>query len=891
MKKKCLFLVLAIGAVSANVRAQKTVTDYDGLKTAVGKVNSIPALNDTVTKRKAAVTAAEEGVTAAQRAVTDKEIAVDEKKAAVAPFQKVLAEKHEVTVAREKDVERAESVLDGLNANPQYPTSGSSSSQEDSPIRKAMDEFVAAVGDAGSGDITLEKAKNIKVYYRVQYSSKTGYGIYVTTATLATHPSQENRWTPVDASIGFEDEAGGTDFYIQYQGADIKVDEDDPLTVYLSYCDLQSDGKNPVVEENGSIAEKKLTGSTYEPSSPKKRLFSKCVTSLGQIAPNLPKVTVLTPIPNENYQTWLDKVQAAKDDLGYKDETTGEWVVGGKSKLLEDAQKDEAIAQQAVTAAEADVTKAEAAVIEARKAVLTADSLVTTAKGEVTVAEAAVTEAGTYKTLTISGDNEFVVTETLATEWPADGVIRGNGNKIVNDANTPLFTHNYGSISGLIAPNGRIASYNESGAQTRDCIVKVTSNEYRAYDDNGVASKYTKLDDAVYSMREYFGYDAATATATGKVTSDTKLYKAQNKVASNEPMTDSYVNITSAGKVLYAGSVSTENTVLYLDDTAVKSDNKDITASNVAVLQREVTDAQTGAVTKEYSCKKLELVDGSSRKEFYMPYSVTAAELSYSRTTTTNKVPVCMPFLLGDEVKKLIAENVGTDVSNVFFYTLNKVEDGVVWFTPQSSIGANKPGLIAFKDDVKLDGKKNLFAGLTTSKVEATPDIASLSAAPLNGGDEGLFGNYKPGQVSSVLVQAHAGAGNAAYCYQGGKLVRMKEDADGSTKLNQFRSYVIMKEPAATPNSLPDSFEIGFVDEDGNEVTGIGSVESGKSDNGFKAVGGNGVIAISADKACEVKVYTAGGSLVKAVRVEAGRTTLPFSAGMYIVNQTKVVVK
>ena len=110
------------------------------------------------------------------------------------------------------------------------------------------------------------------------------------------------------------------------------------------------------------------------------------------------------------------------------------------------------------------------------------------------------------------------------------------------------------------------------------------------------------------------------------------------------------------------------------------------------------------------------------------------------------------------------------------------------------------------------------------------------------------------------------------------------------SKLHQFRSYVRHKEDL-TAGTTPKSFRVCLLDENGNEVTGIGSVESDKGASGFKAMGGNGVIEISADKACEVKVYTASGSLVKAMRVEAGNTTLPFSAGMYIVNQTKVVVK
>ncbi|MDE7378548.1 MAG: hypothetical protein K2N13_06245, partial [Paraprevotella sp.] len=490
-----------------------------------------------------------------------------------------------------------------------------------------------------------------------------------------------------------------------------------------------------------------------------------------------------------------------------------------------------------------------------------------------------------YKTTTnpfIIGANIEIPEDKVADlVWPVGYTLNGGGNKIVGTQ--PIFATNNGTILNLIAPEGRIATDNNGKA--KDCIVKV-SGGWRVYDDEGnyASNLSTTLESAVYQLRNNFGYDLSSRQA-GKLTPATKLYSAKNKAISGATELTFNVNVTDEGALVYGnGNVVIDNTVVYVEDADITERN--INTANVAVPLSDVT--QEG---DKYTCSKVELKDGANVKEFYMPYSVTTKEVSYVRKATTNKVPVCLPFELNDAVKQTIAKNIKIAVEDVFYYTFRDVQGDVIWFTPLQTVAPNEPCLIAFRDGVSWEKDVNMFEGIPVERVDDTPVITDLKAPTLQWGDNRLFGNYKPKQVFSALLKDQAGNGAAAYCYINGKLKRMEEDlaAGKATTLNQFRSYVILKEDIASPNSLPDSFEIGFVDEDGNEVTGIGSVDA--DDSGFKAVGGNGVIAISADKACEVKVYTAGGSLAKAVRVEAGRTTLPFSAGMYIVNQTKVVVK
>ena len=153
-------------------------------------------------------------------------------------------------------------------------------------------------------------------------------------------------------------------------------------------------------------------------------------------------------------------------------------------------------------------------------------------------------------------------------------------------------------------------------------------------------------------------------------------------------------------------------------------------------------------------------------------------------------------------------------------------------------------------------------------------------------------GNYKANQTTDDLAETAAayepGVGAGIFGFNNGQLVEMNKDKG---RMHQFRSFVVFKTDLTRPNEI-SAFRVGFMDEEGNEVTHIKNVSTDRNENSeFKVSGSNGAIEISTDKACDVKVYTTGGALVKAVRVEAGQTSLPVNAGMYIVNKNKVVVK
>lgn len=494
--------------------------------------------------------------------------------------------------------------------------------------------------------------------------------------------------------------------------------------------------------------------------------------------------------------------------------------------------------------------------------------------------------------------------------WPAGCTLDGGNNMVTG--NLPLFAENNGNILNMIAPEGRIAT--DNNGKVKDCIVKVTGG-WRVYDDNGIyaSDPVTTLESAVYKMRDLFGYDVANGEAKGKVTPKTKLYQAKYADAIQNDVYSFKVNIGSTdgdGAFVYnkteaensnrlTKGITRQNSVIYIDNMDVPENVK--AWPNVAV--------RNNVTNETYTCANVTLVDGVGTNDFYVPLNFTMENITYSRNFGTNMFAVCLPFALGSDFKKALSVKVNPEKPvNVWFYTFKEVKGTTIWFQPIETVPANTPCVIAFEEGTVpgqiLNGfnLKELVPDAAQSVEFVSTKGAKLSAKSTNSSGICFFGNYKAGQFAGDLATASdEGVGSDIYGFQNGKLVKMAKETtvknpDGSetktgSKLHQFRSYIRLTEDLTSPGATPNSFNIGFLDEDGNEVTAIGAVESDKTDNGFKAMGGNGIIEINTDKACDVKVYTASGALAKTVRVESGRTALPFSAGIYIVNQAKVVVK
>lgn len=484
--------------------------------------------------------------------------------------------------------------------------------------------------------------------------------------------------------------------------------------------------------------------------------------------------------------------------------------------------------------------------------------------------------------------------------WPANRTLDGGCHKITGSL--PVIEENDGTISNIITPEGRFVDTNNK--KLRDCIFKQSNTEWRIYDNDGYKS-YTSLKTAVYQLRDKFGYNVETNEATGPQERTTKLYEAKYTDAKHKDLYTFHVNLAEndgAEAFKYnkaqaaldnrlVSGIKRENTVIYINNADVPADVK--AWINVAT--------RNNVETEKYTCENVELIDGEKdgkeTEEFYVPTGFAFKNIHYGRKFNQNMTALCLPFKLDANVKSALTAKLGR---TIWYYTFKEVKGKTMWFNTTTEVEANTPCIIAYSGEPLQEGN-DIFNALnlngTTLPEFVSTNGATLGATASNTGELCFFGNYKFGQFANNLqALANGGKGSCIYGFQAGELRLMPEatEKDGELvgpRLHQFRSYIRLEADLTGNTAAPNSFNIGLLDEDGNVVTGIESVESGKEANGFKAVGGNSAIEISTDKACEVKVYTASGSLVKAVRVEAGNTTLPFGAGMYIVNQTKVVVK
>ena len=463
-----------------------------------------------------------------------------------------------------------------------------------------------------------------------------------------------------------------------------------------------------------------------------------------------------------------------------------------------------------------------------------------------------------YKTINIAAD--FNAPATTFDKWPAGYTLNGNGHII--ETTGALFKINEGEINGLATPNGHIANSNPG---TVTLSLTKWDELYRVYKASGEYTNYDTAEDAIYSMRNTasfkFGYDIKTGTV--KTLSDaTKLYEAKYANASNKSgytfrfnlKDDNLVYDTEAFNNNIKGGYTLQNAMLYIENNDVTNAVKEQT--NVAVKNGNA-----------YVCKNVKLEEGAGIKEFYISENVKATNLSYGRDFKQKVVAVCLPF-------ELSADYIETQ--NIEVYQFNKVDaNGVMWFTEKGSIAANKPCLIRFSGE---QGDGAIFNKLSEQLLEKTP--AELVE---NIGEYKFCGTYASAYPADLIGNTQG----VLYGVQNGGLV--KTDANSTSRLHQFRSYV-WQPNAVSANAAP-SYKIGLMDEDGNELSTAIETVTGEIVSGFKAKGGDSAVEITTDKACQVKVYTLSGALVKSTHVEAGSTSLPVKAGIYVVNGTKVIVK
>lgn len=475
----------------------------------------------------------------------------------------------------------------------------------------------------------------------------------------------------------------------------------------------------------------------------------------------------------------------------------------------------------------------------------------------------------------ISIENDLVIADVNFADktWPADYTIKGNYHVISGSGATgaALFNRNEGNIENLVVSTGFIAKTNTGVIS--NCIERVAVGNYATYNAAGTKKEnIASLEDAAYELKDVYGYNIATKTVE-KAAPTNRVYVAHYANATHKDVYDFKVNIDANGKVVYDkekaktngfadGEMSLQNAVLYID--GVDANTK---------VEKNVALKVDGSSI--YTCAEVEMTEGTGTSEFYIPLNFTATTLNYKRTVTKDMASVCFPFALTSDMKEKLGIKSYHQFKDVDATT------NTMWFSERSSIEANSPAVITFASE----GNTVDFSKYTGIQFTATTSNADLGSTNSNTGKRLFYGNYKATQKSDDLSQAH---GNGAFVYgvQNGRLVKMASTA----WLDQFRSYVVYEGDLTKENAAP-SFRIGLLDENDNEiVTAVESVSADKNGS-FKVMGGNNAIEVSTEKACDVKVYTVNGTLVKSVQVEAGNTSLPVKAGMYVVNGTKVIVK
>lgn len=497
---------------------------------------------------------------------------------------------------------------------------------------------------------------------------------------------------------------------------------------------------------------------------------------------------------------------------------------------------------------------------------------------ELNQAKSELEQAAGFKTLRLTGNLEFGDSEDqqVVGEWtlPAGYTIDGNYYTISGtgtDGATLLVTNN-GTIKNLVVSTGMIAA--ENTGKVTNSIARIATGNYATYNAAGTMKEnIASLEDAAYELKDVYGYNIGTK-AIEKAASTNRVYVAHYANATHKDVYDFKVNIGANGKVVYDkakaetngfadGEMSLQNAVLYID--GVDANTK---------VEKNVALKVDGSSI--YTCAEVEMSEGENTSEFYIPLNFTATKLNYTRKVSKDMASVCFPFALTSDMK-----------SKLGIKTYHQFKDvdataNTMWFSERSSIEANSPAVITFANEGNTVDFSKYTDGIQFTATTSNADLGSTNS---NTGKRLFYGNYKATQRPDDLSQTH---GNGAFVYgvQNGRLVKMASTA----WLDQFRSYVVYEGDLTKENAAP-SFRIGLLDENDNEiVTAVESVSADKNGS-FKVMGGNNAIEVSTEKACDVKVYTVNGTLVKSVQVEAGNTSLPVKAGMYVVNGTKVIVK
>ena len=461
------------------------------------------------------------------------------------------------------------------------------------------------------------------------------------------------------------------------------------------------------------------------------------------------------------------------------------------------------------------------------------------------------------------------------------GTNNGTISNVVLYGGCTLVGDNEGKISNVTVDagqNGTVATTTVAGG-VKNSIANPSGTLYNVYASDGTTASVDGSKVATYpniynnaTLRNEFSVNVSNGIVSKG--SDYKLYEVKAYSAKLKEGQKRIVNINANGVIATNGndpwSSDLNGAFYYVTDADAAEFLKDVEVSNA---HPNVVYTTNGI---DWYCKNATVYNDGT--PIYIHEAFEAENVSYDRTFNVGAEgasTICLPFAVSESE---LGNILGTNGKLLQF---NKVEENgdnrTYWFKYVSGgMEANQPYILKFGEAVT-----GQIFNLENVKFNAT---GSANLASLEQSTEGV-GASLCGTFMKQTASELEGGRYSIYGFQNGEFVRMTNQV----VFNPTRAYVRREGFIPSTSSSAKSYKLGILDENDNEVTAINTVE--KAAGAFAVKGGNGVITVNSDKAQNVKVYTAGGALVKNVAVSAGEVSIPVAAGLYIVNGSKVVVK
>ncbi len=304
------------------------------------------------------------------------------------------------------------------------------------------------------------------------------------------------------------------------------------------------------------------------------------------------------------------------------------------------------------------------------------------------------------------------------------------------------------------------------------------------------------------------------------------------------------------GKLYQDAYINRNNMELDLTAYANANDCKVyVPNANGIIYANEGAVANAQNVVVNGTCDNLVLTDGNA-VGITNTFNATAA--TYSRNMSNNWGTIILPYAISSD-------------ENITLFELTEVtegEEGVMTFSSVETLAANQPG--AFKK-------------ASTDATNVTFAVENTSIAITNKAQEGA-------EATDWIINGVYGTEEINAAEQSDSYYYIANDkfwkATGKLTVNPFRAYFTTSKAASA------RYRIDFND----GTTGINGTETGKI--GFSVFGERGQLVLTTSKDVAYTIYSINGQLVVSGSLNAGETTnVSVSAGVYIVNGAKVIVR